>query len=94
MKTEYQNNIITKLKKIREHNNYSQNDLASAINMTYGQLGNIESFKQPHKYTLEQIYKICKVFNISITDIFLENVDNNKGNIINELIERIIEYEK
>ena len=58
--------------------------------MSCGQIGNIESFKQPHKYKLEHIYMICKRFNVAIVDIFTEEekLDTER------LIQKIIEYER
>ncbi len=90
MKTDYQNKIISKLKKLREDNKCSQVELAKFIGMSFGQIGNIESFKQPHKYKLEHIYIICKKFNVNIVDIFSEgeNLDTER------LIQKIIEYER
>ncbi len=90
MKTDYQNKIITKLKRLREDNECSQAELAKIVGISCGQIGNIESFKQPHKYKIEHIYKICKKFNVTVCDIFADNEELNTE----QLIQKIIEYER
>ncbi len=95
MKTEYQNYIILKIRKLREERNLSQKDVARMLGISPGQLGNIESPKAANKYTLNQIYTICHNFNVSIEQIFIEDEDFSKGiDIINLLILNIINYGK
>lgn len=93
MKTDFQNKIIYKLKSAREANGLSQANVADKLGISYGQMGNIESPKQNHKYTLAQIYALCKLLNISIEDIFLTS-EERRGNIIDTLVSNIISYEK
>lgn len=95
MKTEYQNFIILRLKKIRNEFGYSQKDVAMMLGISPGQLGNIESPKAANKYTLSQIFAICNNFNIPIEHIFIEDEDyaENKD-IISLLISKIIKYEE
>ncbi len=93
MKTEYQNSIILRLKKIRMEFGYSQKDVAMLLGISPGQMGNIESPKAANKYTLNQISILCKNFNIPIEQIFIEDDDYGKGtDIINLLISKIIKY--
>ena len=95
MKTDYQNNIILRLRKIREENKYSQKEIAQLLGISNGQMGNIESPKYPNKYTLSQIYRISNNFNIPIDHIFLEDEDySSNKDIINLLISNIIKYEE
>ncbi|WP_455584139.1 helix-turn-helix transcriptional regulator [Bacteroides sp.] len=95
MKNEYQTEIINKIKRLREENGYSQVKIASLLGISHGQMGNIESIRCSHKYTLEHIYTICTEFNISIEHIFLEDADySNNKDIIKTLIFKIIQYEK
>ena len=97
MKSEYQIEIIDRIRKLREEKKYTQEKLAYAIGLSPGQIGNIESPKFVLKYTLEHIYKICNEFHIPIEHIFLEDSDfENKVNIdiINLLISKIVQYEK
>ena len=93
MKTEYQNSIILRIRKLREERCYSQKDVATLLGISNGQMGNIESCRAPNKYTLHQIYIICKKFNIPIEQIFIEDDEFSKGkDIIDLLISKIIKY--
>ncbi|HEY9543036.1 helix-turn-helix domain-containing protein [Prevotella sp.] len=95
MKTEFQQKIISRIKKIREENNCSQYALAKILSISPGQVGNIESLAQPHKYTLAQIRDICKEFHIQIEQLFFEDSDYRECvSIINLLIDKIIDYEQ
>ena len=91
LKTSYQIEVINRVKNIRVERGVSQMQLANILNVSNGQIGNIESTKYSHKYTLSQLYCICKHFKINITQIFLPN----EGEItIDQVIEKIIEYDK
>lgn len=93
MKTEYQQSIISKIRKIRDERKYSQKDIADLIGISYGQMGNIESPKAKNKYTLAQIHQICKEFNMPIEQIFIEDEEFSLGkDIINLLITKIVKY--
>lgn len=93
MKTQYQTIVVDKLRKIREENNHSQASVARILGISPGQLGNIESYKQGHKYTLKQIYVLSNLFRVPIEYIFStpEN-ELEKGNV-NGIIEQIIKYQ-
>ena len=91
MKTDYQYEVISRLKKLREEKNYTQASLAKLLEISSGQLGNIESIKQEHKFTLAQILKICDELNISIESIFLPGKENVKTR---EVIEEIVRYQE
>lgn len=77
-KTEYQLEIILKIKELREANNVSQKELSNLLEVAPGLIGSIESPKFPHKYTLSQIYKICHYFNITIEQLFISEEDFSK----------------
>lgn len=95
MKSAYQNQIIDKIRLIRLQKGYSQNQIATIIGISSGQMGNIESPNRSHKYTLSQLSMICHEFNIGIEELFLESSDQmSKSETINRLINCIIEYEK
>lgn len=84
-----------KVRKLREEHGYSQMDIASFLGISNGQVGNIESLNSPHKYTLEQLYRICKLFNLPIEQIFIE--DNEYSEIrdfVDLLITKILKYGK
>ena len=93
-KTEYQLEIILKIKEPREANNVSQKEVVeSPQEVAPGLIGSIESPKFPHKYTLSQIYKICHYFNITIEQLFISEEDFSKDrDIIDLLIFNIIRY--
>ena len=91
MKTEYQYEVISRLKKLREEKNYTQASLAKLLEISPGQLGNIESFKQEHKFTLAQILKICDALEFDIERIFLPEQEGAKTR---EVIEAIVKYQE
>ncbi len=91
MKSDYQISVIGRIRKMREKRGYSQAQLATALGISNGQLGNIESSKPPHKYTLSQIYKISKLFDVHIENFF---VDDACVVTIDSLIKSIIRYEE
>lgn len=95
MKTEYQIEIINKVRKLREANQYSQTRIANHLGLSDGQIGNIESFKYPQKYTLSQLYRICKLFHIPITRLFIDDEEHAESTDTTDLlIQKIIRYEE
>lgn len=92
MKTQFQYEVISKLKKYREEKNYTQASIAKLLGISPGQLGNIESYKQDHKFTLAQIMKICDLLEIDILDIILPE----RGTEIEprKLLEAIVAYQE
>ena len=92
MKTHFQYEVISRLKKAREDKNFTQASIAKQLGISPGQLGNIESYKQCHKFTLAQIMKICELLEIDIVEIFLpDRGDNAKPR---EVIEEIVKYQE
>lgn len=95
MKTEYQNHIINRIRQLREERGYTQGKTASLIGISNGQIGNIESPRTPHKYTLSHIRCICKEFGYPIDHLFIEDADlYRQTDFINILIDKIIKYEQ
>lgn len=92
MKTHFQYEIISRLKKAREDKNITQYSLAKLLGISPGQMGNIESYKQEHKFTLAQILKICDLLDISIEEILLPEIGKNAKT--REVIEAIIKYQE
>lgn len=92
MKSDYQNTIILKIRKLREEFGYSQKDVAEILGISPGQLGNIESSKAPNKYTLSQIYTLCNTFHTRIEQLFIDDDEYGSRDIINLLITKIIQY--
>lgn len=91
LKTPYQIEVINRVRNIRVEHNVSQVQLANILNVSNGQIGNIESTKYSHKYTLSQLFCICKHFKMNIVQLFLPN---EKEVTIDQVIEKIIEYDK
>lgn len=92
--SDYQFDVIMRLKQLRLDNDITQSELSKMLGISAGQLGNIESPKFPHKYTLKQIYAICKVLNYPIEKVFcVSGTERDVSSRINNLVERIIEYE-
>lgn len=92
MKTEFQYEVISRLKKAREDKNFTQASIAKHLGISPGQLGNIESYKQDHKFTLAQILKICDLLEIKIEEVLLpEKVADAE---IRDVIEAIVKYQE
>lgn len=95
MKSQYQIEIIGRIRQLRHERRCSQADLSAMLGISRGQIGCIESHRYPHKYTLQQIYTICQEFSYRIEHLFLSEADYQDGNnIIDALISKIAEYEK
>ena len=92
MKTEFQYEVISRLKKAREDKNFTQASIAKHLGISPGQLGNIESYKQSHKFTLAQIMKICELLEIDILDILIPEREENIDPRV--VIEVIVKYQE
>lgn len=89
-KTEIQILLLNRIKQLRINRGFSQLQMADLLNVTNGQIGNIESLRQSHKYTLAQIKKICEEFNVSIAELFT----GKENCTCEELVEEIVKYEE
>jgi len=92
MKTHFQYEVISRLKKAREDKNFTQASIAKHLGISPGQLGNIESYKQSHKFTLAQIMKICELLEIDILDILIPEREENIDSRV--VIEVIVKYQE
>lgn len=86
--------VIQKIKQLRIERNISQLALSDILGISDGQIGNIESPKYQHKYTLKQIYTFCTFIEYPFEKIFLTDKELNSNKYINTLITKIIEYEE
>lgn len=94
-KTEYQPEVILKIRELREANDVSQKELSNLLEVAPGLIGGIEGPKFPYKYTPSQIYKICHYLSITIEQLFISGEDSSKDrDIIDLLIFNIICYRK
>jgi transcriptional regulator with XRE-family HTH domain len=81
------NTIGTKIRKLREQNNLSQQDLAFIIETSQGNLCKIES-GQTEKLDFLLMHKICEHFNVD-SSYFIEpsqNINVNKNKSVNGVI--------
>lgn len=92
MKTEYQNKVILRLRKLREKRGISQTKVATILGLSNGQVGNIETPNQPHKYTLAQIEILCKKFGVPIESVFFDSDVNLSNLSISQIIHQIVIY--
>ncbi len=88
MKTDYQQEIIAKVKRLRESRGINQAQLAKDLGISPGQLGNIESYKYNHKYTLKQLSALCNMFDYSIQKLFC----NDESPSYSDLMSAVIKY--
>ena len=91
-KTDYQQAIIDRIKNLRIQNDITQVMLSKLLGISTGQIGNIESIKFPHKYTLKQIVVFCEHIDYPVSKLLAK--DNQSPNDINILIHNIVEYEQ
>lgn len=88
--SEFQTEIINRIRILRLANNISQMGLANVLDLSSGQISNIESPNFQHKYTLKQLYAIANFFNVKLDYILTgknETLDSE------ELIQTLIEYD-
>lgn len=93
-KSVFQDIIIQKIKHLRTDNNIRQLGLSNLLEISSGQVGNIESSRFQHKYTLKQIYTFCTHIGYPTERIFLTDEEISAANHINLLIQKIIEYDE
>lgn len=74
-KTDFQNEVVNRVRQLRIDNKVSQVGLANIIDVSNGQIGNIESPKFQHKYTLKQLYVISRHFNVTLSYLLTGNDD-------------------
>lgn len=86
-KSDFQLNVVNRVRELRIERNVSQNRLASLLLLSNGQIGNIESPKYQHKYTLKQLKILSHFFNVNIAYWFTgENRDLSSSELINQII--------
>lgn len=96
MKTEIQLKVIDLIREYRNNIELSQAGLADILEISYGLIGNIESPKFAQKYTINQLYRLTKFFEIPFETLFLEEDESNmsKRKVIDLLIKKISEYDR
>ncbi|WP_028284025.1 helix-turn-helix transcriptional regulator [Olleya marilimosa] len=96
MKSDIQLNVINIVRELRNDNDLSQAGFADIIGVSYGMIGNIESTKFNHKYTIEQLQKATQFFSFPFERLFMSEIEasKNKREVIDLLIERIKTYDR
>jgi putative transcriptional regulator len=95
-KTDFQIEIINKVKEYRINQNVSQAYISEILGLnSNGLIGNIESPKYSHKYTLKQLHILSQKLNFSLEGLFFteQELNEDKHTIIDNLIKKIIEYD-
>lgn len=64
----------SRIKELRSLNNITSSELASRIGISQAQLSRIEN--NVNTATFETIFKICEIFNITLTDFFNDGTNN------------------
>lgn len=93
MKTDYQQQVINRIKLIRESKGFSQLAFSKLLDISPGQMGNIDSCKQPHKYTLKQILRICDFLEITVEEVFFTDSERCRMFSTRDVINAIIKYQ-
>lgn len=87
IKTEFQNEVVNRIRQLRMDHDISQMKLANIIDVSNGQIGNIESPRFQHKYTLRHLYIIARFFNVSICYLLTGNTEElNTDSLLQILI--------
>lgn len=94
MKTEYQQKVINRIKSIREEKGVTQLAFAKLLEISPGQMGNIDSYKQPHKYTIKQILTICDSLGVKIEDVLFSDDLSSKLYSVRDVVNAIIRYQE
>ena len=90
-KTDFQNEVVNRIRQLRTDRDISQIGLANIIDVSNGQIGNIESPKFRHKYTLKHLDLIAKAFDVSVTYLL---TGRNETFTSEQLIQLIIKYDE
>jgi transcriptional regulator with XRE-family HTH domain len=62
--------VIERVKKMREEAGMTQAELAFAMELSYGFVGQVESSNHRAKYNLNHINKLARIFNCEFKDFF------------------------
>ena len=89
-KTDYQIEVINRVRTLRTRNEVSQQQLAELLGISTGTVGNIESLRYSNKYTLSQLRAMSQYFKVPIESFFMATHD--EAITLDECIGRICEY--
>lgn len=94
MKSDYQQQVINKIKALREKQGITQLAFSKLLGISPGQMGNIDSIRQPHKYTIKQLVTICDALGIGIEVVLFPASTQSKTYSVREVVTAIIKYQE
>ena len=94
MKSDYQQQVINKIKALREKQGITQLAFSKMLGISPGQMGNIDSIRQPHKYTIKQLLTICDALGIGIEVVLFPSSAQSKTYSVREVVTAIIKYQE
>jgi transcriptional regulator with XRE-family HTH domain len=80
-KTKFQYEIIQLVKAIRESKSFTQDDIADALKVSRGFIGQIESPNSSSRYTIDQLNSLALFFKCSPKDFLPEAAIKNNTQI-------------
>jgi len=86
-KSKFQYEVIQQVKAIREAKGFTQDDVADALKVTRGYIGQIESINSQSRYTLDQLNSLALALKCSPKDFIPGTPIKNNGPI--KLIKKI-----
>lgn len=87
LKTKYQLNVINRIRSLRTAKGISQIKIAHLLDVSSGYIGNVESPRYQHKYTLKQLVELAHCFDVTLDYILTgEHTDLTTKELINHLI--------
>ena len=94
MKSDYQQQVISRIRTLRDKHGVTQLACAGLLGISPRQMGNIDSFKQPHKYTIKQIMIICDALGVEIESVLFSISDNKQAYSTRDVVDAIIKYQE
>ena len=91
-KSDIQIQVVNRVKKIRLSHNISQRELANMLDITAGEMGNIESLKYKNKYTLKQLVSISTKLQVSILDLLYSDDEREGVGDIDDVLRKVVSY--
>jgi len=68
LKSNFEWNIINRIREMRQQKGFSQEHLAATLDVTRGFIGQIETPLSPSKYSLDQLNALARLFKCSPKD--------------------------
>lgn len=94
MKSDYQQQVINKIKALREKQGITQLAFSKLLGISPGQMGNIDSIRQPHKYTIKQLLTICDALGIGIEEVLFPTNAKSMAYSVRDVVTAIIKYQE